>query len=152
MKPGIMLLLCGGEADLSTTICAVQFAARSDGKLYAVRHCLPAADGEAAGGSYTDGFGFVVEFAGSEGVRASCHLMEDNSIAEMAAFLRAHSITCMVVGKDDDEHGPQSGWLAEVRQEMRRDSQAEPRIIVAPLLEEMDMRQVVRQFRRRDKK
>jgi len=154
VKPGIALLLTGSEADLSTAICAVQLAARSGSDLFAVRDCVLVAGDAAAGrqGGYSDCFGFVVEFAGGEGVPVSCHLMEEETGEQMAAFLLAHGITCLVIGKDDAAHGRESAWLQGILERLAGEGRDDLRLVMAPELDEAEMRRAVRQFRRVDAK
>lgn len=159
MGPRIALLLSGEPADLSASICAVQLAARSDSKLYALQDCLedvhtngaaPAAVPRPMASRFAGSFSFVVEFAGTEGVRVSCHQLNNRTIEQMLDFLIAHAITCLVVNKSYGEDEERSARITDLQKRHTaapRRFHSHLQVITAPPLEEMDIKQVIRQLR-----
>ena len=160
MGPRIALLLSGEPADLPASICAVQLAARSDSELYALQVCLIAGQNEPTEKSNTDksspegrflnSFSFVTEFAEKEGVQVSCHILDSQEIEQMVEFLTAHAITCLVVNKSDGEQEKRSAWLKELQKQLTiapRQFHSPLQVITATLWEDMDIKEVLRQFR-----
>lgn len=164
MKPGIALLLSGGPEDLTASICAVQLAARSDSKLYALQSCFmakqdPATERVPEGkppkeDRFISSFSFVVEFSGIEGVQVSCHLLESEEIEQMVEFVTVHAISCLVVTGGNTKQEDRKTGLSELQKKYiagLRQFHPDLQVITAPTWEEMDIKQVVRQFRRLDR-
>lgn len=166
MGSRIALLLSGEPDDLPASICAVQLAARSDSKLYALQDCLsggrdwPAEplinDNRSGESQFINSFSFVAELANTEGVQVSCHMLESKKIEQMIEFMTIHDITCLVVnkGKGHEKQLERSAWLMELQRHLvsaPRQFHSHLQVITAPPWEEMDLKQVVRQFRRLDR-
>jgi hypothetical protein len=151
MGTRIALLLNGFNSDLSAIVCAVQLADRTERRLYALQaqgsgsSAAPPVSGAPTESQVLDGFRFVSEFAGLEGVKVTCHLLG-------AGFLLANSVTCLVVGGWPEELRPaQDEWLGELRRQLREEPHRfypDLLVIMAPNLAEADLERVVSQSRR----
>ncbi len=158
MGPKIALLLSGFSSDLSAVVCAVQLADRTGRRFYTLQAQDPGgvptpSRGETtAGGRLLDGFRFVAEFAGVEGVQVTCHLLGAGSVEQVAEFLLANSITCLVVGDwSEGFRKNQEDWLNELRRSLREAPQRfypDLLVIKAPILAEADLKRIVSQSRR----
>jgi hypothetical protein len=158
MGTRIALLLGGYNSDLSAIVCAVQLADRTERRLYALQAQGPGASpaapmgGAAKEGQGLDGFRFVSEFAGLEGVQVTCHLLSDGSVEQVAGFLLANSVTCLVVGGWPEElRQVQDEWLSELRRKLREEPHRfypDLLVIMAPNMAETDLERIVSQSRR----
>lgn len=153
MGSRIALLLSGEPDDLPASICAVQLAARSDSKLYALQDWVTepmSAGKQPVEGRFLNSFSFVAEFADNEGVPVSCHLLDNEKIEEMIEFFTVHSISCLVVNKSYGEQEERAARLTELQRGLgaeTRQFHSPLQVITAPPWEEMDLKQIVRQFR-----
>ena len=106
----------------------------------------------AAENQMLDGFRFVSEFAGLQGVQVTCHLLGDGSVEQVAGFLLANSVTCLVVGGwPEESREVQKKWLDELRRRLREEPHRfypDLLVIMAPTLAEPDLESVVSQSRR----
>lgn len=145
----IALLLSTFGSDLSASVCAVQLAGRTGRRLHVLQAQGPG--GAATESQLLDGFRFVTEFAGLEGVQATCHVLVDGSVEQVADFLLANSITCLVVGRwPEDLRESQDEWHKDLRRRLRAAPQRfypDLLVIMAPQLAEADLERVVSQSR-----
>jgi len=158
MGTRIALLLSGFNSDLSAIVCAVQLADRTERRLYALQaqgsgsYPAPPVSGAPTESQVLDGFRFVSEFAGLEGVKVTCHLLGDGSVEQVAGFLLANSVTCLVVGGwPEESRSAQEEWLGELRRKLREEPHRfypDLLVIMAPNLAEADLERVVSQSRR----
>ncbi len=158
MGTRIALLLSGFSSDLSAIVCAVQLADRTERRLYALQpqgvggSPAPSMGGTTSESQKLDGFRFAAEFAGLVGVQVTCHLLGDGSVEQVAGFLLANSITCLVVGGWPEESRlDQEEWLGELRRQLREEPHRfypDLLVIMAPTLAEADLERVVSQSRR----
>jgi hypothetical protein len=143
--PRIALLLSGVPSDLTASVSAVQLAGRTESRLYVLQ-------GRKVEGEGLDGFSFVTEFATLEGVKTNCHLLVDGTVAELADFLLAHSVTWLVVGVwPEESRSERAEWLDQLRERLRQAPGRfcpELQIIVAPPLAESDLERIISQARR----
>ncbi len=152
----IALLLSGLPSDLSASVCAVQLAGRTERQLFALQaqsSSRTTSTGPGiAEGQNLEGLRFISEFADLEGVQVTCHLLGDISVEQVAEFLLANSITCLVVGIWPREQQPsQKAWLDRLRLQLREAPQRfypDLLVITAPRLAEADLKRVVSQSRR----
>ena len=109
MGPRIAILLSGSLSDVSVSHCAVQLAARSESKLYALqdpykiglRHCNiqgTQTDSCTKELPLTDGLSYLTEIAGTSGVPFCCYSMEKDAIAPLGDILIEQAISCLEVG------------------------------------------------------
>lgn len=143
--PRIALLLSGLPSDLTASVSAVQLAGRTESRLFVLQS-------RSTEGEPLDGYRFVSEFAALEGVKTNCQLLTEGSVAELADFLLANSVTWLVVGSGPEESRPgRDEWLGQLRERLRQAPERfcpELQIIVAPTLAEADLERIISQSRR----
>lgn len=143
--PRIALLLSGLTSDLTASVSAVQLAGRTESRLLVLQSLITE-------GEPLDGYRFVTEFAALEGVKTNCQLLTEGSVAELADFLLANSVTWLVVGVWPEESKPErEAWLGKLRERLREAPERfcpELQIIVAPPLAEADLERIINQARR----
>jgi hypothetical protein len=143
--PRIALLLSGVSSDLTASVSAVQLAGRTESRLFVLQS-------RKVEGESLEGLNFVTEFATLEGVKTNCHLLVEGTVAELADFLLAHSVTWLVVGVWPEESRPErEAWLGLLRERLREAPERfcpELQIIVAAPLAEGDLERIISQSRR----
>lgn len=149
----------GFHSDLSASISAVQLAGRAEGRLYVIRtqfvggwrSAERTADDKSPKDESLNDFVFVAEFAELEGVQASCHLVDEDSIEQLADFIISNSITWLVIGTwPDKQRAKQNELLGELQKKLQAAPnrfQKDLQIIKAPTLQDKDVNRVMSQSR-----
>lgn len=158
MGPRIAILLSGFPSDLPVGFSAVQLAARTESKLYALqdseliglRHCdMNSVCDATHTGAYSlqESFRVVGELADVEGVPVSYHVLEGGSVNDLGGFLIDHSISCLVIyAAPKKDPVARIAWIEELQMRLN----ASPRwfhgtlqVIVAPSWDEKDMQEAI---------
>ncbi|MBI5556916.1 MAG: hypothetical protein HY885_04710 [Deltaproteobacteria bacterium] len=146
------------SSDLSASVCAVQLAGRTESRLYALQcnrqgrwaDSFPDEPAiKVTASEQLDSFRFVAEFGGVEGVPVTFHILAEATEQQVAGFLIANGITCLVVGGwPRDLRAAQEDWLGGLRVQCRVASRrfcADLQVIVAPLLKKRDLMRILAQ-------